>query len=61
MLADDGVPTGRGKRGHIESIANVDAATGDSAPAAHLSGVAIDGGDTNESRDTTAVELAEFG
>jgi hypothetical protein len=61
MLADDGVPTGSGKRCHIESIANVGPATGDGAPAAHLSGVAIDRGDTNESGDTTAVELTEFG
>ena len=44
-----------------ESVANVDPATGDGAPAAHLSGVAIDRRDTNESSDTTAVELAEFG
>jgi hypothetical protein len=31
------------------------------APAAHMSGVAIDRRDTNESGDTTAVELTEFG
>ena len=61
MLADDGVPTDRGKRCHIESIADVGPATGDGALAAHLSGVAIDRRDTDESSDTTAVELTEFG
>ncbi len=61
MLADDGVPTGRGERCHIESIANIGPATGDGALAAHLSGVAIDRRDTNESGDTAAIELTEFG
>ena len=61
MLADDRVPTGRGKSCHIESVANVGPATGDGSLAAHLSGVAIDRCDTNESGDTTAIELAEFG
>ena len=61
MFADDRVPSDRGERCHIESIANVSTATGDGSPAAHLPGVAIDRCDTNESGDTAAVELAEFG
>ena len=61
MLADDRVPPDRGERCHVQSIANVDPATGDGSLAAHLSGVAIDRCDTDESSDTTAVELTEFG
>jgi hypothetical protein len=61
MLTDDRVPTGRGKRCHVVGITNVGPAAGDSAPAAHLSRVAIDRRDTNESNDMTAVELTELG
>jgi len=56
MLADDRVPTGRGKRCHIESVTNISPATGNGSLAAHLPRVSIDRRDTNESGDTTAVE-----
>ena len=61
MFADDRVPPDRGKRCHIESIANVGPAAGDGSLAAPLTGVTIDRRDPDESSDTTSIELAEFG
>lgn len=61
MPADHRVPADRRERRHEQHVAHIDPATGDGAPAAHLSGVAIDGSNTDESGDTTAVELTEFG
>ena len=56
-----GVPADRGKRCHIKSTANAGPAAGDGPFAAHLTGVAIDRSDTDESGDTRSIELAEFG
>ena len=61
MFADDRVPPDRGKRCHVESIANVGPAAGDGSLAAPLTGVTIDRRDPDESSDTTSIELAEFG
>ena len=60
MFADHRVPPDCGERCHVQSIANVSAATGDGSLAAHLSRVAIDRRDTDESSDTATVELAEL-
>lgn len=61
MLLDDGVPTDRDQGRHIGDIANDGPAAGDGSPAAHLSGLAIDQGETDEGGDPPAIELAEFG
>jgi hypothetical protein len=61
VLADDGVPADCGKCRHIQSIAHVAPAAGDGLFAAHLAGVAIDWCDTDESGETSTVELPEFG
>ena len=60
MFADDRVPSDCGERCHIQSVANISAATGNGSFAAHLPRVAIDRRNTDESRDTAAVELAEL-
>jgi hypothetical protein len=60
MFADNRVPTGRGERCHVQSVANVSAATGDGSLAAHLPRIAIDRRDTDESSDAATIELAEL-
>ena len=61
VLADDGIPPGGRQGCHVEGVSDFGATTSDQSSASHLTGVAIDWGDADESCDAPSIELAQFG